>query len=200
MPEPKTPPVLEGIFFDTETTGMVKWKTPSHMPDQPHMTQLAAIHVDLIHRKIIQSMNVYIIPEGWTINDECIELNGITTEYADAVGVPEKLALDMFISMWDGKKRFAFNTTFDNRIIRIAAKRHLRSEVDRWKEGDYECQMLRARKFLTLKKNPKLVDAYKELTGSELIDAHDAMADVMATWAIYNIMEDAEVVDADIFS
>lgn len=185
-------PVRTGIIFDTETTGIPNWKVPSHMPEQPHMTQLAAIVVDLDQRTILNSMDVVVYPNDWEIPQECAEINGITTEYAQAVGVPERLALDLFLELWQGcSTRMAFNITFDNRIIRIATKRYRQDMCEIWKEGEYECQMIRAKKHLGLSKYPKLEDAYFSLTRSQLVDAHNAMADVMATWAIWGIMEDA---------
>lgn len=30
------------IVFDTEATDIPNWKVPSHMPEQPHIVQLAA--------------------------------------------------------------------------------------------------------------------------------------------------------------
>jgi len=193
--EPKTIPTEIGLFFDTETTGIPNWKVPSNRKEQPHMTQLAAVLMDIPNREVIHSMNVIIQPDGWEIPPECVDLNGITTEFATDVGIPEGLALDMFLEIWVGEghghKRYAFNTTFDNRIIRIATKRYSKQYVDLWKEGDYECMMIKAKKHLGLGKNPKLVEAYREICGKELVGAHDAMNDINATIELFYAMRDA---------
>lgn len=203
----KSIPTNLGVFFDTETTGIPNWQVPSNYPEQPHMTQLAAKVIDIPSREVIHSMNVIIKPVDWTIPDECAELNGITTEYAMDVGITERLALEMFIEIAqrDGMnefiKRFAFNTTFDNRIIRIALKRYMKSLAEPWKEGPYECQMIGAKKHLGVSKNPKLEVAYMEICGKELEGAHNAENDVDATIELFYAMRDeAMPAGADLFA
>ena len=209
--EPLLIPTETGIFFDTETTGIPNWKVPSHMPEQPHMTQLAAVVMDIPQRRVIHSMDVIIQPDGWEIPPECVELNGITTEYAMDVGIPEHLALTMFIEMAKRNflsevnpgpfmPRYAFNTTFDNRIIRIALKRYMKNLSEPWKEGPYECQMIAARKHLGVKAI-KLEDAYLSICGMQLEGAHNAWNDVQATIDLfYEMREDAFDDAADLFS
>ena len=177
------------IFFDTETTGLPDWKQPSESPEQPHMVQLAAHLVDLDSRKIIQSMDVIIKPDGWVIPEETVAVHGITTEYALEVGIPEKQALEMFLSISGGRKRIAFNTTFDNRIIRIATKRFCDEEVqEKWHEGEYECAMIASRKIMG-GKQPTLEEAYRHFTGKEIENAHTALADTNACMEIYFAIE-----------
>jgi DNA polymerase-3 subunit epsilon len=178
------------IGLDTETTGIPDWQKPSGDDCQPHLTQLAAVVMEEDTRKIIQSMDVIIKPDGWVIPPECVELNGITTEYAMEVGIPEQVAIDMFMCLWNHRLRVAFNTTFDNRIIRIATKRYMSEEIQNdWKGGKYECAMIAARKDMG-GKNPKLVDAYKHYTGKELEGAHTAMADTLACMEVYFAIKD----------
>ena len=178
------------IIFDTETTGLPNWKEPSGDKVQPHIVQLAALQVDTESRKIIQSMDLIVKPDGWEIPQETIDVHGITNEQALNVGLPEKEVLNMFIQLWDGNKRVAYNTTFDNRIIRIATKRYSDEHViDNWKGGDYECAMIASRKIMG-GKNPKLTDAYKHFTGEDLEDAHSAMADSLACMMVYFAIED----------
>lgn len=173
------------IFFDTETTGLPDWKAPSESEAQPHIVQLAAHVLNLDSKKIIHSMDVIIKPDGWVIPEEVSTIHGITTEYALQVGIPEKQAVEMFLALWGGRLRVAFNTTFDNRIIRVATKRFCSEEViNAWHEGEYECAMIASRKVIG-GKNPALEDAYKNFTGKELIDAHTAIADVNACIEVY---------------
>lgn len=87
------------LFYDTETTGLPLFKEPSEHPDQPHIVQLAAILVDLDTRREIASMDVIVRPDGWTIPDDVAAIHGITTGHAMQVGVPEKLAVRMFMSL-----------------------------------------------------------------------------------------------------
>jgi DNA polymerase-3 subunit epsilon len=91
----------------------------------------------------------------------------------------------MMMALAENHTRVAFNTTFDNRIIRIALKRFFSNETaDAWKAGSYECAMAAARKVMG-GKQPKLVDAYKYFTGLELVGAHNAMADTLAARDVF---------------
>lgn len=181
------------ICFDTETTGLPDWKSPSEAEHQPHLVQLAAHLVDTESWKVIQSMDVIIRPDGWEIPEEVSAIHGITTECAKQVGIPEKLALDMFLELWGGRLQVAHNTTFDRRIIRIATKRYSSEEViNCWQECGYECTGLLSKPIMQMPpygrygyKMPKLSEAYKHFTGEELQNAHRAIADVNACLAVY---------------
>ncbi|MEY8240570.1 MAG: 3'-5' exonuclease [Cycloclasticus sp.] len=178
---------MSNLFsYDTETTGLPEWKIPSDDPAQPHIVQLAATLVHPETRKVIQSMDVIIKPDGWVISPETIEVHGITTEHAMDVGIPEKLALEMFLAMRGDAERIAYNKTFDQRIIRIACKRYLDEAVmEKWAvKDDHHCSMRMAQSLLG-GRSPKLINAYKELTGKTLVGAHSAMADTNASTEVY---------------
>jgi len=180
--------------FDTETTGIPDWKTPSGGENQPHIVQLAAHLVDEDTREIKETMNVIIKPDGWSwdSDDEAFKTHGITMEQARDQGIPEPEALGMFLDMWEKcDTRIAFNTTFDNRIIRIAIKRYLEEEreAEKWKAGKYFCTMINAKKIMG-GKNPKLGVAYQHLIGKELEGAHDALVDVNACLELYFAIQD----------
>lgn len=175
------------LFFDTETTGIPNWKIPSDDPSQPHIVSLAAVLADPKTSTSYGMLDVIIRPDGWVIDEEgdAFKTHGITQERAMDVGVPEYMAVEMLMDMCDGRKRVAYNTTFDNRIIRIASKRYFSEELQvKWKEGDYECAMIGSRKIIG-GKQPKLMDAYKYFTGKDLDGAHNAMVDTFACMAVY---------------
>lgn len=199
------------LFYDTETTGLPLFREPSEHPNQPHIVQLAACLVDLDTRNTISSMDVVIRPNGWIIPDDVAAVHGITTEHAEAVGIEEKTAIDMFMALWagPGRLRIAHNEQFDARILRIALKRfydkpdHLLPISDTWKEGIADCtaklatpicqipptaKMLKAgfNKF----KTANLSEAYRHFTGRELENAHSAIADVMACRDVYFAIQD----------
>jgi DNA polymerase-3 subunit epsilon len=191
---------MENLFiaFDTETTGLPNWKEPSGGDNQPHIVQLAAHLVNLDTKQIIQSMDVIIKPDGWEIPEEVSEIHGITTEYASQVGIPEKMAVDMFLAMWNGRLQVAHNTTFDRRIIRIATKRFCdEATIEAWHGCEYECTGLLSKPIMQmLPKNhygfkmPKLEEAYKYFTDKELENAHSAIADVNACLEVYFAIKD----------
>lgn len=188
------------IFFDTETTGLPQFNEPSEGENQPHIVQLASHLVDIESQRIIQSLDVIVKPDGWVIPEEVSNIHGITTEYALQVGIPEKQALELFLSLWSGRKRIAHNTTFDNRIIRIATKRFCSEDViDAWALGEYECTGLITKPIMQLPpkgrygyKMPKLSEAYLHFFGKELENAHTAIADVNACMEVYFAAKDQE--------
>lgn len=173
-------------FYDAETTGLPNWKEQSGDPCQPHIVQLASVLCNAETEEIISSMDVIIKPDGWEIPEEMTEIHGITTEMAMDVGVPEFMALDMFLAL-RGDIRVAHNRTFDQRIIRIAAKRYSTdATVDSWAEKeDHECSMQLARKIMPISKSPTLAEAYQFFTGKELENAHSAMADTLGCKEVY---------------
>lgn len=184
------------IIFDTETTGLPNWKEPSGDDCQPHIVSLAALMVNEESKKIIQSIDLIVKPDGWTIPEDTIEIHGITNEHAAEVGIPEHIVLGIFLSMWQGRKRVAYNTTFDNRIIRIATKRYSsESMIDAWKEDEYECAMIASKKAMGVK-SVKLIDAYKHFTGKELEGAHNAMNDTKACMDVHFAIKEANSITA----
>lgn len=201
------------LFYDTETTGLPDFKAPSEAPHQPHIVQLAALLVDADTRNTIASMDVISRPDGWTIPGDVAAVHGITTEHAAAVGIPEKLAVEMFMALWagPGRTRIAHNEQFDARILRIALKRFLdrAGEVlpisDEWKSAPAECTARMATPICQIPPTAKMVragfnkfktanlgEAYRHFMGRELENAHSAMADVMACRDIYFAMKDLQ--------
>lgn len=202
------------LFYDTETTGLPDFKAPSEAAHQPHIVQLAALLVDLDTRQTIQSMDVIVRPHGWTIPDEVVAVHGITTEHAADVGIPERLAVEMFMDLWNNRNRVAHNEQFDARILRIALMRHQgnifhspsgKSVPDIWKEGRAECTARMATPICALPptdkmkavgrfhhKTPNLGEAYRHFTGNDLQNAHSAMADVLACRDVYFAIKGAQ--------
>ena len=202
------------LFYDTETTGLPDFKAPSEAAHQPHIVQLAALLVDLDTRQTIQSMDVIVRPHGWTIPDEVAAVHGITTEHAADVGIPERLAVEMFMDLWNNRNRVAHNEQFDARILRIALMRHQgnifnspsgKSVPDIWKEGRAECTARMATPICALPptdkmkavgrfhhKTPNLGEAYRHFTGNDLQNAHSAMADVLACRDVYFSIKEAQ--------
>jgi len=178
-----------GLFFDTETTGLPNWKRQSGDKSQPHIVQLAAIMVDLDTKKILQSIDVIVKPDGWTIPQATTDIHGISTEMASEVGIPEAVVLGMFMNLYNkAPYRIAHNTTFDNRIIRIALKRYLPNLIsdEEWKNRDnYFCTLMNFKKIKGGKSGHTLAEAYKYFTSKDMDNAHNAFADVMACIDVY---------------
>jgi DNA polymerase-3 subunit epsilon len=186
--------------FDTETSSMPDWKNPSEGPNQPHIVSLAAALVDSDTREVIEQLDVIVKPDGWEITQETIEIHGITMERAMDEGVPEADVLELFTRMWlKCQLRTAFNTTFDNRIIRIAQKRYFPDSEQHvewmrsWKEDKklYYCTMMASKKIMG-GKQPTLAEAYEFFMGKKLENAHQASADMMACLDVYFAIQDRQ--------
>jgi DNA polymerase-3 subunit epsilon len=188
------------LFYDTETTGLPLFNEPSDDPRQPHLVQLAACLVDLERKATIASMDVTVQPRGWTIPDDVAAIHGITTERATEVGIPESVAVSMFIELYRFRTRIAHNEAFDARILRIALMRHAIDAAlpDLWKAGAAECTQALSTPILKLPPTEKMLragrnhhksanlgEAYKHFTGSDLAGAHNALLDVQACMAVY---------------
>lgn len=192
------------LVWDTETTGLPLFNEPSLDERQPHIVQLAAILVDLDTRKTISSMDLIVRPDGWTIPDEVAAIHGITTEYALDVGAPEYEVVRLFRWLGEGRVHVAHNSSFDERIMRIALKRYCgESAADEFKAHEFECTMKMATPIcaipptdkmakagFTKYKPPNLREAYRHFNGLDFDGAHNAMADVQACRAIYFAIKD----------
>jgi DNA polymerase-3 subunit epsilon len=178
------------LVFDTETQGLPLWNEPSEDERQPHIVQIAAQLIDADTRKVVQSIDLIVKPDGWEIPEEVTKIHGITTEYAIEVGIPERLAVETFLKLWNQRRRVAHVESFDARIIRIATKRYCdQFTIDAWKEGEKECTGKLAKAAMGMTKMPKLGVAYEHFIGETLENAHTAMADTEACAAIYFCMK-----------
>jgi DNA polymerase-3 subunit epsilon len=180
--------------YDTETTGLPNWKLPSGDPAQPHLVQLAGILADTETRSVVSSIDLIIRPDGWEIPEVVTAIHGITTERALKVGVSEAEAFAAFIALWGGRQRIAHNRTFDQRIMRIAAKRYAdEALIERWADkATHGCTMMDSKEPMGMSKWPKLSEAYKHFTGKPLENAHSAMADARACLDVYFGILDAK--------
>lgn len=192
------------LFYDTETTGLPLFNEPSEDPRQPHLVQLAAMLVDVDARKTVASLDVIVKPEGWSIPAEVSKIHGITTEHAADVGVPEVLAVEMLLDLWNKRIRVAHNEEFDARIVRIALLRHVDDETaNGWKKGAAQCTARMATPICAIPptdrmraagrfhhKTPNLTEAHTTLCGSPFDGAHSALADVRACMAVFFAIND----------
>lgn len=187
------------LFFDTETTGLPDWKSPSEAEHQPHIVEIGAALLD-DELNIIERYEAIIKPDGWEISEEMTAVHGISHERAMDEGVSEREALLHFTDMHDkARLRIGHNVSFDDRIIRIAIMRYLDDEAaNYYREQPKLCTMLESLNIVKLPpaeamqkrnmrghKKPSLAEAYQFFTGEEIVNAHRAMADVEATIAVY---------------
>jgi DNA polymerase III epsilon subunit-like protein len=193
------------IPYDTETTGLhYGFKTKSITdPSHPHLVQLSALVVDTEVNRITQSMNLIVCPDGWEIPPEASAVHGITTEYAEKHGLPEKEVLSIFLALWAGGEaypleRVAHNALFDKNVIATAIARHFGEGelLDTWLSGRDFCTMQTAKPIVQARnkrgalKFPNLMEAHEHFFGETFDRQHTANADVVATYNIYRALQE----------
>jgi len=87
-------------IYDTETTGLPRFKDPSDDPRQPHLVDLCIL-LYTPQGELVDSFEAMIRPDGWVIPDEVAAIHGITTEMALEHGIPEMEALGGFLRVYD---------------------------------------------------------------------------------------------------
>jgi len=188
------------LFYDTETTGLPDWRQPSDSATQPHIVQLAILTCDEAGGEL-DSHNLIVRPDGWTIPEEVTAIHGISQDRAMAVGIPEAEAVEMWL--WARARAalcVAHNESFDARIMRIAMLRAgvERAFIERIENCSVFCTCTAATPIVNLPpsekmaakgmmrpKPPKLTEAIQHFFGEELPGAHDAMVDVRACARIF---------------
>ena len=176
------------LFFDTETTGLVRnWNDP-HDSKNPHLVQIGAILTNESGR-ILNCFSTIVKPDGFEIPTEAACVHGITTEVALKHGIHAKDALNTFIYLCSKAELvIAHNFKFDSVVIQKALGLELK---DRFTGIKSLCTMLECTPICQIPskwggfKWPKLSEAYKFFFKEELKDAHDALTDVIGCKRVY---------------
>lgn len=184
------------LFFDTETTGLPLFKEPATHPGQPDIIQLAAVLSDA--EKIYARFSCIIDPtdfnENWTIHPKAAEAHGISEELVRTVGLKADPTLFFFLSMVArADVLVCHNTDFDKKLIcaMLAKGEYSAANYNMIDQGNYYCTMKNGTALCKLPgrfgnyKWPKLQELHLFLFGEAFEDAHDALADVMATRRCY---------------
>lgn len=159
------------VAFDVETTGL------SFTTD--YIIQIAAVKFDTDFN-IIDKMKHLVKPiKEFEIAPGALEKHGITKEFILENGEDFKTIAEKFTEFIDGCDMLSYNgKNFDVRMIsKDFASVGIRFDIDR---VFYDSMLLES--IL----NPRTLAAtYKRYTGEVLVDAHDALADVLATIEVF---------------
>lgn len=198
------------LFYDTETTGLPDYRSPSGAKHQPHIVQFAAILVDPETKIERACVDLIVKPNGWEIPKEVSDIHGITNDTAHVCGVDERHIANIFLDMRErAALEVAHNISFDRRIMRIASVRELemtREEIDDSESKAAFCTMKAALRIVNLPptqrmlaagfsgpKQPKLSECIKYFFNEELDGAHNALVDVRACSRLYfHLLETAK--------
>lgn len=185
------------LFFDTETTGLPDWRSPSDADHQPHVIQAAWILADDDGNQIEEWQSLIAPGPRAVMAPEAEAAHGISLERAAAEGIPLSEAWQRFQAII-GKANgiVGHNISFDIRIMRIAGARAAGIKWDCPLPN--RCTMRMATPILNLPptpkmiaagfskpKNPNLTECVRFFFDEDHSGAHDALADVRASKRVY---------------
>lgn len=185
------------LFFDTETTGLPDWRSPSYANHQPHLVQIAALLCDDDGNEVEDWQTIVKPKPGAVFAPEAVKAHGITPERAMAEGVDLEEAWSTFSRFIEAANGIVgHNVSFDIRIMRIAG---FRVSGEKWESPlPHRCTMRMADKIMKLpptekmkaagftkSKPPNLTECMNFFFNEPLEGAHDAMTDVRACKRVY---------------
>jgi DNA polymerase III epsilon subunit-like protein len=184
------------LFFDTETTGLPR-NYKAHYTDTsnwPRIVQLAWLLAD--SNGTILKESDFIIKVDFPIPEEASRVHGITNAVAEAKGVIISEVLNSFLTdLNNSDKLICHNVSFDLTILQSEL---FRNQLTHKIETPTFCTMKKSTDFCQLPgpygfKWPKLEELYNTCFGKKLTNAHNAMADVRATYEVFYHLKNEHV-------
>jgi DNA polymerase-3 subunit epsilon len=193
---------LKALIFDTETTGMVKWRLPPEHETQPDLIQLGMLLVDTTDWKPRARHSMLVrLPEGATIEAGAREAHGISEQDCERYGVPAMVACSLFNQLClQADVIVAHNMSFDQSIM-LTALHRLGGKPNRMEGTRLICTKEESTDVLKLPgkfdsyKWPTLGEAYAHFANEEIEGAHDALVDTEACLVIFRGLVDLGVVN-----
>jgi len=179
---------MKYLFFDTETTGLPRnYKAPyTDSSNWPRIVQLSWLVAD--DAGVILKESDYIIKVDFPIPIEASRVHGITNIIAESKGTIITEVLTKLLSDFsDIKYLVCHNVNFDLAILQSELYRHnLAHQI----EIPTFCTMKNATDYCRIPGNygykwPKLEELYSVCFSKQLENAHNAMADVRATYEVF---------------
>lgn len=169
------------LVIDTETSGLPDYKLPADDPSQPRLAHLAMIGLDDAGAETFRQ-DIYVKPDGWRMEAQATEINGLTDEFLMEHGVPVRAVLEAYSDeILSGNVVVAFNAQFDCKIMRGELRRA--GMPDLFEETKNSCVMRPMVTLCGLKQGntnrprwPKLIEALAYF-GHTHTEAHKAMSD-----------------------
>jgi DNA polymerase III subunit epsilon len=179
---------MKNLFFDTETSGLPnKYKAHySETENWPRIVQLSWLIAD--SEGAVLSEADYIIKVDFEIPKEASRIHGITNAVAEKKGVLINEVLKAFLTDIDKIDRLiCHNVAFDLPVLQSELYRggH-RHEIT----TPNFCTMQNSTNYCRLPGNrgykwPRLDELYRFCFGKQINNAHNAKADVRATYEIF---------------
>ena len=200
------------LIFDTETTGMKDNKRTCTDSCQPKLVQFAARLYDDVLDKVVSTVDLTIRPEHggvkWDIPVSASNIHGIPTDTAHHRGVPLHVAVDLAYELFGvADIVVAHNLDFDKTVMRRAMRMttdiYEEHYVDPFEGVKTFCTMKTTTNILKIKKArggfkwPKLNDCMQHFYAEDILNAHNALADVDATLRVYKAIKFPEYAKKD---
>jgi DNA polymerase-3 subunit epsilon len=185
------------LFFDTDTTGLPDWRSPSDASHQPHVIQAAAILTDELGNELHEWQTIIQPGPGAVMAPEALAAHGISLDRAMDEGVPLADAWRDFCDLIaQANGIVGHNISFDIRIMRIAGAR---ANGLKWEcPLPHRCTMKMATPIVNIPPTEKMLAAgFSKPKSANLAEcvrfffdedhggAHDALADVKASKRVY---------------
>lgn len=186
-------PIRRGLylFFDVETNGLPEsFSSPLFLVDKwPRIVQISWLVADK-EGKILKEEDHIIKPIGFTITNESSRVHGISQSKALVCGEPIGDVLKKFISdSCEVDNIVGHNVKYDINVLKAEC---IRRGVEHPFGGKtVYCTMLGSTDYCRLGWNgrgykwPKLTELYQYLFGEQFEDAHNSLADVIATYKCF---------------
>jgi DNA polymerase III epsilon subunit-like protein len=175
-----------GIVVDTETSGLFDFKRSADADGQPRLAQLAMIMIDEAGE--IESEHAYYVqPDGWTMDPQATEKNGLTDGFLREHGIPVRDVLEAYsAAILSGRYLVAFNAQHDAKVMRGELRRA--GMPDLFEETRNVCVMRKANGIILKdggKKGWPSLARCREVLGLSSEGAHGAVKDAMDALAVY---------------
>jgi DNA polymerase-3 subunit epsilon len=197
----KTSGTVKALIFDTETTGMIKWKLEPEHSSQPDLIQLGMLLIETEGWKMRARHSVLLkLPEGASIEPGAQAAHGISAEDCATYGVESVVACSLFNQhCMQADVIVAHNMSFD-RSVMLTALFRLGKKPDRMAGKRLICTKDESTDVLKLPgkfesyKWPTLGEAYRHFSGHDLEGAHDALVDTEACLVVFRGLVDLGVI------
>lgn len=185
------------LFLDSETTGLTQPSLPADHAAQPHLVQLGMI-LTTDEGSEVSAVDLIVRPAGYSIPEGAARVHGITTEIAEACGVPILTALSAYVNLRaNARTLVAYNADFDRLVMDAAIARSGKTPSHpgpaEWTCCMRECapivaipptERMRAAGFDKFKP-PNLSEAHRHFFGEDFEGAHSAIADARACARVF---------------
>lgn len=157
------------LFYDTETTGLVRKELPFSDPSQPRLVQIGCKLVG-DRREVLARFSAIVRPDGWSIEPEAEAHHHISAELAGRAGIPVQTILKAFMQIADKAHILvAHNHHNHDRLIMLSEIMWAGFDPSYWtgRVKDMRCTMEMAQPIM------KLPTSFGEYKYPSLEEAHD---------------------------